>query len=277
MGNEQAAYNDRDLGNIVNQYETKYLKIIQDSDENKLVYNSKAIKLGEKVELLFDEDKMRASIIKVGFPPYLRAKLWKIICKIDKLKIEMIRQHDKKFDSEGVYHFYMKQVNQATTDKIIHDLNRTHIGNENFESDYTTGENSLYNVLNAIAIFDPEVDYIQGMNFIAAFILQKMNEENTFYMLIYIMKTLNHRSVINLTLGGLNKIVKKLEEQLQQNNPDLYNHMMEQSNNYMILIFIGLVLPAFCGNYPESNIHQIFDLFLLDGEEAIISVIFRML
>ena len=103
---------------------------------------------------------MRASIIKVGFPPYLRAKLWKIICKIDKLKIEMIRQHEKKFDSEGVYHYYMKQVNQATTDKIIHDLNRTHIGNENFESDYTTGENSLYNVLNAIAIFDPEIDYI---------------------------------------------------------------------------------------------------------------------
>ena len=63
----------------------------------------------------------------------------------------------------------------------------------NFEVDHTTGDNRLYNVLNAMAIFDPEVDYIQGMNFIAAFILEKMNEENTFYMLVYIMKTLNHR------------------------------------------------------------------------------------
>jgi hypothetical protein len=45
----------------------------------------------------------------------------------------------------------------------------------------------------------------------------------------------------------------------------------------MIIIFIGLVIPIFCGNYPESNIHQIFDLFLLDGEDAIITVIFRML
>jgi hypothetical protein len=51
---------------------------------------------------------MRNSIIKVGYPPYLRGKLWKIICKIDRLKIEMIREHDKKLDSEGVYHFYMK-------------------------------------------------------------------------------------------------------------------------------------------------------------------------
>ena len=73
-----------------------------------MVYNSKAIKLGEKVELLFDEDKMRNSIIKVGYPPYLRGKLWKIICKLDRLKIEMIREHDKKLDSLGVYHYYMK-------------------------------------------------------------------------------------------------------------------------------------------------------------------------
>ena len=136
---------------------------------------------------------MRNSIIKVGYPPYLRGKLWKIICKIDRLKIEMIREHDKKLDSLGVYHYYMKQVNPDTTDKIIHDLHRTHIGNENFEVDHTTGDNRLYNVLNAMAIFDPEIDYIQGMNFIAAFILEKMNEENTFYMLVYIMKTLNHR------------------------------------------------------------------------------------
>jgi hypothetical protein len=50
------------------------------------------------------------------------------------------------------------------------------------------------------------------MNFIAAFILEKMNEENTFYMMVYIMKTLNHRVVINLTLGGLNESIKKLEE-----------------------------------------------------------------
>ena len=82
-----------------------------------------------------------------------------------------------------------------------------------------------------------------------------MNEENTFFMMIYIMKTLNHRKVINLSLGGLNESMKKLEEQLEQNNPDLYKHMMEQSSNYMIIIFIGLVNPIFCGNYPESNIH----------------------
>ena len=91
-------------------------------------------------------------------------------------------------------------------------MHRTHIGNLDYEADYTKGENKLYNILNAIAIFDPETDYIQGMNFIAAFILCKMNEENTFFMMIYIMKTLNHRKVINLSLGGLNESMKKLEE-----------------------------------------------------------------
>ena len=89
-----------------------YRKIIKDDDDDKLVYNSKAIKLGEKVELLFDEDRLWNAIIKIGLPTLIRPKLWKIICKIDRLKIEMIRKHDKKLDSLGVYHFYMKQKNQ---------------------------------------------------------------------------------------------------------------------------------------------------------------------
>ena len=93
------------------------------------------------------------------------------------------------------------------------------------------------------------------MNFIAAFILEKMNEENTFYMMIYIMHSLEHRKVVNLKFGLLNEHIKTLENMLEENNPDLYKHMMEQANNYLVIIFIGLFNPIFCGNYPECNIH----------------------
>ena len=52
---------------------------------------------------------------------------------------------------------------------------------------------------------------------------------------------------------------------------------MEQSNECLIILFIGLILPIFAANYPETDIRQVFDLFLLEGESAIISVIVRML
>lgn len=52
----------------------------------------------------------------------------------------------------------------------------------------STGANKLYNVLKAYANLDPEVGYMQGMNFLAAmFILNVCNEEDAFWCFLYLM------------------------------------------------------------------------------------------
>ena len=43
---------------------------------------------------------------------------------------------------------------------IVNDLPRTRLGDEKFQIDYKTGQNSLFNILNAYANFDPEIGYV---------------------------------------------------------------------------------------------------------------------
>ena len=69
--------------------------------------------------------------------------------------------------------------------------------------DHKTGNNSLYNVLNALALYDTELGYVQSMNFVAGLLLQELNEENAFYMMIYIYIDLDWRKVQIMSNGYL--------------------------------------------------------------------------
>jgi len=52
---------------------------------------------------------------------------------------------------------------------------------------------------------------------------------------------------------------------------------MIEANDYLIILFVGLILPAFTGNYPETDVRQFFDLFMFEGSEAIENVLVKML
>ena len=54
-------------------------------------------------------------------------------------------------------------------------------------------------------------------------------------------------------------------------------HLMKEANDYLIILFVGLILPAFTGNYPETDVRQIFDYFILEGVEAIENVLMKMM
>ena len=92
------------------------------------------------------------------------------------------------------------------------------MANCEFKIHYSTGKNSLFNVLNAMSHYDRELDYIQSMNFIAAHMLEEISEENTFYLMIYVMETLKWREVLMLDKGLLDTIIKNLEAKLKKLN-----------------------------------------------------------
>ena len=103
----------------------------------------------------------------------LRGRLWKIICHIDDLKHQIIEEHNNDLNrlsagfgnkipvrnSRELFDFFKNQKDDKLTFEINKDLKRTTIGNENFALDPKSGDNKLYNVLNAYAHFDPEINY----------------------------------------------------------------------------------------------------------------------
>ena len=81
-----------------------------------------------------------------------------------------------------------------------------------------TGNNSLYNVLNAYAMYDKEIGYCQGMNIITAWLLKftqevvegddgelklRYDEVNAFYCLIHIMENHGWREVYDSEMSKL--------------------------------------------------------------------------
>ena len=60
---------------------------------------------------------MRYAVLK-GYPKNLRGKMWRIVSRIDSIKIEMIKKHNNKYNSEELYHFYRDQVDPKAAEKI---------------------------------------------------------------------------------------------------------------------------------------------------------------
>ena len=62
--------------------------------------------------------------------------------------------------------------------EITLDLDRTYPNHMKFRGEF--GKKSLFRVLRAYAIMDPEVSYTQGMSFIVAMFLIFLSEEEAF-------------------------------------------------------------------------------------------------
>ena len=62
-------------------------------------------------------------------------------------------------NSWELYCSFRDNLDEDLDHRIMKDLKRTAIGNLDFKVDVRSGENKLYNVLNAYAHYDPEVNY----------------------------------------------------------------------------------------------------------------------
>jgi hypothetical protein len=89
---------------------------------------------------------------------------------------------------------------------ITVDLHRTDPENKIYDPRYNSGNNPLFNVLSAYAHFDPEINYCQGMNLIASWLLKflqeptnkghlEYNEEDAFYLLVHVCVRLQWREI----------------------------------------------------------------------------------
>ena len=55
------------------------------------------------------------------------------------------------------------------------------------------GQKALLNVLRAYSVYDAELGYVQGMAFLAGFLLFYMSEEQTFWSMVAVLKGAKHR------------------------------------------------------------------------------------
>jgi hypothetical protein len=159
---------------------------------------------------------------------------------------------------------------------IAKDITRTFPSHPFFQE--TVGQDSLYMVLKAYSLHDPEVGYCQGIAFIVATLLLKvcagmtladqMPDEEAFCVLDRLMQSYNLRSHFQIDLAGLSLRLYQFDRLLEELLPVLHTHFLRQgckSSMYASQWFMTL----FSYRFPLSQVYRIFDTVFAEGIEAI--------
>jgi hypothetical protein len=160
-------------------------------------------------------------------------------------------------------------------DSIKRDLGRTDPGNKVFLRDCSLGSNPLYNVLIAYANFDPYVNYCQGMNLVAAWLLRHLDyhESDAFFFLVYICIHHQWRDVYKPEMTKVKEMSVLLNEIISTTYPDVHDHLLATSmldvDQMIQLLFSNQIISVFIGDLQDASpkiASHIFDCFLAEGE-----------
>ena len=89
------------------------------------------------------------------------------------------------------------------------------------------GKKALRRILRAYSVYDSDVGYCQGMNFIAAMLLTFLPEEESFWMLVVVMNEDPYklRDLFSRELTGTHEVLYIADSLIGQFLPALYEHL----------------------------------------------------
>ena len=198
-----------------------------------------------------------------GFPVEMRGTIWTylITAKSKCLKERYIGLLNEKCE-------------KSVEKDIKKDINRTFA----FIPGFTKYQGTrLYNVLKAYSCFDPEVGYCQGMNYIVGIMLLYMEDEaDAFCLLADILNKFHWRKLYVNGMPKLTECISNLEKRIKNELPKIYKHFIENELN-MYGPFPHFFITTFLYSVPFNFGVRVFELFLIEGENAIMECIVNML
>ena len=178
-----------------------------------------------------------------------------------------------KYDKKKYnYNEIIKKVKEAkdlesTLDIINLDVARTH-----FDNDQENKRNKIKNVLLSLAYTYPDTNYCQGMNYISQFLLELTgSEEKSFDLFSAILNKTEYSKLTVNEFELMKKYFYVFERLICIYLPELYTTFKRNNINANFFIspwFITLYTHSFNGNHTKLLLY-IFDLFILDGWQAI--------
>ena len=254
----------------------KFKKIL-DNKIRCLIYSLKFINIKDLPNLLALNKTYNHSLLKIIYKNILikysdmdiktHLNIWKIILGYSKVK--------KEYNYKNIVEEIKKNPDNIPSGDIIRlDVNRT-----NFEKDKDINREKIINILNSLSKCCPDINYSQGMNFIAAFLLNITgDEEEAFYLFLSLLLTSDYGSLFTKELSNLKKYFYVFERIIDILLPELYNYL--KVNNIKVSFFIS---PWFITLFTDTYLNiehrenpkilmRIWDLFLFSGCKSILKV-----
>ncbi|OCT96776.1 hypothetical protein XELAEV_18008990mg [Xenopus laevis] len=224
-----------------------------------------------RAKIKTDIEKIHAAVGQ-GVPRQHRGEIWKFLSEQYQLRHPHISKNQLK-DTP-----YKELLKQLTTQQhaILIDLGRTFPTHPYFSAQLGAGQLSLYNILKAYSLLDPEVGYCQGLSFVAGVLLLHMTEEDAFKMLKFLMYDMGLRKQYRPDMITLQIQMYQLSRLLHDYHRDLYNHL----ETYEIgpsLYAAPWFLTMFASQFPLGFVARVFDMIFLQGSEVIFMVALSLL
>ncbi|XP_075424079.1 TBC1 domain family member 1 isoform X7 [Ascaphus truei] len=222
-------------------------------------------------KIKIDMEKIHAAVGQ-GVPRHHRWEIWKFLAEQYQLRHQL---PIKNLLTDIPYKELLKQL---TTQQhaILIDLGRTFPTHPYFSAQLGAGQLSLYNILKAYSLLDPEVGYCQGLSFVAGILLLHMSEEDAFRMLKFLMYDMGLRKQYRPDMITLQIQMYQLSRLLHDYHRDLYNHLEEYEIGPS-LYAAPWFLTMFASQFPLGFVARVFDMIYLQGSEVIFKVALSLL
>eukprot|EP00656_Telonema_subtile_P012762 TRINITY_DN16448_c0_g1_i2.p1 TRINITY_DN16448_c0_g1~~TRINITY_DN16448_c0_g1_i2.p1 ORF type:complete len:672 (+),score=217.46 TRINITY_DN16448_c0_g1_i2:225-2240(+) len=193
-----------------------------------------------------------------GIPVGLRSMVWASCCGA----LCWSHTHPGYFDQ-----LTLQTPPASVLEQIAKDLPRSLHGHEKYSGEDAPGLLQLQRVLKAYACHNPALGYCQAMNFLCAFLLVFMEEEQAFWTLCCVVE---HLLPDYFTYDMLGSIVDcaVFEELVKDMCPDIAAFLGANQFYPGPKWFIGLFLNVL----PYTTVARVWDCFLCEGPTALFRV-----
>ena len=140
------------------------------------------------------------------------------------------------------------------------------------------GQGALRRVLRAYSMYDTDVGYCQGMNFIAAMFLTFLSEEESFWLLVVVMNEEPYklRELFGEDMAGTHEVLYIAEKLMAQFLPKLSKHMEAESIHVSMFVTQWL-LTVYTSTFPFDLVARVWDCFLVEGWKVVYRVMLSLL
>ncbi|CAL8351207.1 unnamed protein product [Boreogadus saida] len=219
----------------------------------------------------FDSDTIHAAVTQ-GVPRQQRGEIWKLLSEQYVLRQTVPARPPA---NQTPYKDLLKQLT-SQQHAILIDLGRTFPTHPYFQAQLGAGQLSLYNLLKAYSLLDPEVGYCQGLSFIAGVLLLHLEEEQAFDMLKFLMYDMGLRKQYRPDMIILQIQMYQLSRLLHDYHRDLHSHL-ELHEIGPSLYATPWFLTVFASHFPLGFVARVFDMLFLQGSEVIFKVALSLL
>lgn len=212
-------------------------------------------------------------LVRAGLPRHRRGEIWLLLAEQCKLRRPACQGAEVDL-SVG----YQQLLNQLTSYQhaILIDLGRTFPSHPFFRECLGPGQLSLFNLLKAYSLLDPQVGYCQGLSFVAGVLLLHMTEEEAFEMMKHFLFHLGFRKQYKPDMLALQVELYQLYRLLHDHQRELYIHL-DKYDVGPALFAAPWFLTLFASQFPLGFVSRLFDVIFLQGAEAVFKVALSLL